>query len=353
MPKVYLDNLTVGYGNRPPILEHISTSFTSQDKEGKVIAIVGRSGSGKSSLLKVILGLDRPKAGSIRTEPANAQFAFLPQEPIVLEHLSIRENVYYFERIGATAKRVKRSDVEQLSSSLSMREIIDSSQDIGQLSGGEKQRVALLRALSVEPDILCLDEPCSGLDVNVKREFLIGLRTTVQSRGILTLYVTHHADEALMIADEMFFIEREDTSPGRLWVGSVPSLVKEPPVIAVRRFFGGVTLNTLRCTIVAGSIQLRGCRGTLGQLPDSGSIDDCFITFMPENLVLSDLGVPIRIMGTSDWFTFFGIVEERFGVTLIGPGAGRRASAVRLRGEVDMFELEGGWIRSVVVNGAI
>lgn len=353
MPRVDLDSVTVGYGRNLPILERVSISFANHGKEGKVIAIVGRSGSGKSSLLRVILGLDVPREGKISTEPANAQFAFLPQDPIVLEHMSIRDNVYYFERIGATAKRIKRANVEQLSMNLRMQEIVESSQGVGRLSGGEKQRVALLRALSVEPDILCLDEPCSGLDVSVKREFLISLRTAVQNRSILTLYVTHHSDEALMIADEVVFIDREDTEPGRLWMGSVPSFVKAPPMIAIRRFFGGATLNTLRCSVINGCIQVRGCSGSLGQLCDPITVDECFVTFLPESLGFSDTGLPIKVMGTSDWFTFFRVKGERLDVLLIGPPLNGTASAVRLQGEIDMFEIGGRWIQTAIAGCVI
>lgn len=177
---------------------------------GGVLAILGPSGSGKTTLLHILGGLLTPDAGHIERPFERPAFVF--QDPLLLPWRTARGNVAF----GLAGQRLSRA--ECLSRVRSMLIKVGLSYDDAglyphQLSGGMKKRVALARALAVEPDFLLLDEAFSALDVGLSREMQQLVRLDVQERGVTVVLVTHDLSEAVRLADRVVVLAGR---PGRI-----------------------------------------------------------------------------------------------------------------------------------------
>jgi molybdate transport system ATP-binding protein len=195
--------------------------FTLEIEEtlsGRVTALFGPSGSGKTSLLEIIAGLRRPAAGivsldgsvltdiaaRIHRRPQQRAIGYVPQEGALFPHLSVRENLLYgcAQPDAANSVMSFRHVVEVLE----IEPLID--RRVLSLSGGEKQRVALGRALLSSPKMLLLDEPLSGLDTALKERLLTYLQRVRDEFGVPMVYVTHSAEEVMALSDDVVVIER-------------------------------------------------------------------------------------------------------------------------------------------------
>lgn len=181
-----------------------------------VIALFGRSGSGKTSVLRAIAGLDKRISGKITFKGNTWQDnrTFLPahrrplgyvfQEPSLFHHLSVRQNLEYgWQRIPANARRIGFDDVVDL---LGVTPLMQRS--TLQLSGGERQRVAIARALLTSPELLLMDEPLSALDHAAKQAILPYLETLHDQFNIPSIYVSHDPHEVAHLADHMILLEQ-------------------------------------------------------------------------------------------------------------------------------------------------
>ncbi len=181
-----------------------------------ITALFGRSGCGKTTLLRVIAGLEKPRNAEVRFGdhtwqsgrhhlPVNRRrLGLVFQESSLLPHLSVEANLLYgYRRTPASQRRLHPEAVRQL---LALDELLD--QPVHTLSGGQRQRVSLGRALLTSPRLMLMDEPLSALDSAAKREilpFLAGLST---STGVPMLLVTHSAREVEQLADQVAFMEQ-------------------------------------------------------------------------------------------------------------------------------------------------
>jgi molybdate transport system ATP-binding protein len=177
---------------------------------GKVTAVLGPSGSGKTSLLEVIAGLRREAVGRVVVDrttfldtgerrclpPERRGIGYVPQEPALFPHMTVQDNVRYGLRASMGADR----QFDETVALLEIRPLM--SRFPRTLSGGEAQRVALARALVTRPRLLLLDEPLAALDSELKSRILPYLMRVRDEAKIPMLYVTHHAGEALALADE-------------------------------------------------------------------------------------------------------------------------------------------------------
>ena len=175
-------NLSFSYGQKP-IFRNFSASF----KEGKRTAIMAGSGAGKTTLLRLIAGLLVPSEGQIAYPVPNPRFSLVFQENRLLERASVTRNLHLVNPTLST---------EQIRTALAQANlpIQYEHKKIRDLSGGEKRRIALLRALLAEYDILLLDEPFTGLDEETKGHLLA--YTKASTEGKTVLLVTHSEDEA-------------------------------------------------------------------------------------------------------------------------------------------------------------
>jgi ABC-type sugar transport system ATPase subunit len=180
---------------------------------GAKIAIVGPSGSGKSTLLRIIAGLEPTNSGKVYLDeqdathlsPQHRSIGMLFQQDALYPHLSVEENIHFAKPTGsALAPWMKHFD--ELVSWMELQPLLKRNPQ--QLSGGEQQRVALVRALIRRPKILLLDEPLSHLDRRLSRKVQSSILSAQQRYGITMLYVTHDVDEALSFADQLIVLHQ-------------------------------------------------------------------------------------------------------------------------------------------------
>jgi ABC-type multidrug transport system ATPase subunit len=154
----------------------------------------------------------KPQKGNVSLDD-NIRIAYVPQEPILFDHLSIYDNATFFKNIKARRKEFDPLLFKELSKVLGLNdEILYSNKKISQLSGGQKRKLSLLKALSLNPNILLLDEPTTGLDAQVKMELLSQLKKLAHKYRIQVLYITHHFEEAVFIGDKLHYLLKENGS---------------------------------------------------------------------------------------------------------------------------------------------
>ena len=197
---------------------------------GEVGVFVGPSGCGKTTMLKILAGLDHDYQGRV-TRPADARIGMVFQEPRLLPWRSVEENV----RLAAP-----RADEAKLSALFAVLELnAHRSHFPGELSLGLARRVALARAVAVEPDFLILDEPLASLDDALAARLRDQIATLVDSRSVLTVLVTHDVDDAVRLGDRVFLLSPR---PARI-LAVVP--IRKP-----RRARGEVEIAAIKADIV-------------------------------------------------------------------------------------------------------
>jgi sulfate transport system ATP-binding protein len=210
--------------------------------DGSLTALLGPSGGGKSTLLRVIAGLEEPDAGSvwIGGENVTAQAAqqrgvgFVFQHYAAFKHMTVRDNVGFGLSIRKRPKSEVRDRVEELLDLVHLGGFADRYPD--QLSGGQRQRMALARALAVQPRGLLLDEPFGALDAKVREELREWLRKLHDEVHVTTIFVTHDQEEAMEVAEQIAVINE-----GRIeQAGSPDELYEQPANEFVMGFVGPV-----------------------------------------------------------------------------------------------------------------
>ncbi len=186
---------------------------------GAYAALMGKTGSGKTTLLEAVAGLKHVAAGTIilgdidvtRLKPAERSIGFVPQDGALFSSMKVRAQLAFALEIRRVSRRLIDQRVCELSDMLQIGHLLDRT-TVG-LSGGEKQRVALGRALSFHPTTLCLDEPLSALDDATRRQMYHLLRQVRKQTGVTTLHVTHSMEEARHLADVLFRVEEGTVTP--------------------------------------------------------------------------------------------------------------------------------------------
>jgi sulfate transport system ATP-binding protein len=220
-------------------LEDVNVSIPT----GQLTALLGPSGGGKSTLLRIIAGLEEADTGRIEIEgvdathvaPQKRNVGFVFQHYAAFKHLSVRRNVAFGLEIRKRPKAEIKARVNELLELVHLEQFGDRLPS--QLSGGQRQRMALARALAVNPGVLLLDEPFGALDAQVRKELRDWLRRLHDEVPVTTVFVTHDQEEALEVADEIVVI-----NGGRVeQVGSPDDLYDKPANDFVMRFLGPVT----------------------------------------------------------------------------------------------------------------
>jgi sulfate transport system ATP-binding protein len=210
---------------------------------GSLTALLGPSGGGKSTLLRIIAGLESPDSGQVCIEgrdmtgvtPQERGVGFVFQHYAAFKHMTVRENVAFGLRIRKRPKADVERRVDELLGLVQLSQF--AKRYPSELSGGQRQRMALARALAVEPSVLLLDEPFGALDANVREELRAWLRRLHQEMPVTTLFVTHDQEEAMDLADQIVVISHGKVEQA----GSPAELYDAPANEFVMNFIGPVT----------------------------------------------------------------------------------------------------------------
>jgi sulfate/thiosulfate transport system ATP-binding protein len=222
-----------------PVLDDVSIEVAS----GSLTALLGPSGGGKSTLLRVIAGLETPDAGQVvisgvdatRLPPQRRNVGFVFQHYAAFKHMSVFNNVAFGLRIRNRPRAEIRAKVGELLDLVHLEQFAD--RRPAQLSGGQRQRMALARALAVEPSVLLLDEPFGALDAQVRKELRAWLRRLHDEAHVTTVLVTHDQEEAIEVADFIVVLAGGVVEQS----GRPQEIYDHPASPFVMRFLGPVT----------------------------------------------------------------------------------------------------------------
>ena len=213
---------------------------------GELVALLGPSGGGKTTMLRIIAGLDTADSGTVLLEGDDATdrsardrvVGFVFQHYALFRHMTVFENVAFGLRVRPRRRRPSPQEIDRKVRDLLELVQLDFLADRlpSQLSGGQRQRIALARALAVEPKVLLLDEPFGALDANVRRDLRRWLRRLHDEIHLTSVFVTHDQEEAIELADRVVIINHGVIEQD----GTVDEVVEHPATAFVMNFFGTV-----------------------------------------------------------------------------------------------------------------
>lgn len=242
-------------------------------QRGSFVVLLGASGCGKTTLLRMIAGLVEPDAGSLsldgadltRTPAARRNFGFVFQAYALFPTKTVLDNIAFPLMIRGATPADRRARVDELATLMQIGDLL--LRFPHELSGGQQQRVALARALAARPALLLLDEPLSALDARIRLRLRNELHELVRRVGVTTIYVTHDQEEALELADRIVVMDQgrivQDDTPEEIYLRPasrhVASFVGRATLVAATacpdgsiRFDGGGELSGLRHDVPPG-----------------------------------------------------------------------------------------------------
>ena len=251
MADLRLAGVAKRFGNVPAV-QDLDLDIAS----GEFIVLLGPSGAGKTTTLRLVAGLEQPDAGSVhiagrdvtRLAPALRDVAFVFQQYSLYPHLSVFDNLAFPLRspLHPTSETDIKRKVNQIAHMLRIDDKLQN--PATQLSGGQMQRVAIGRALVRDPSLYLMDEPLSSLDAKLRNDLRLELKRIQQDLGATMLYVTHDQIEALTMATRIGVLER-----GRLVQVGTPQQIYEDPVSSyVAARLGSPRINLVPRSVLAG-----------------------------------------------------------------------------------------------------
>jgi iron(III) transport system ATP-binding protein len=272
MSRLTVSDVWKGY-SAEPVLKGVDLDVPA----GSLTAVLGLSGCGKTTLLRVIAGFERAQQGRVslgtRTlddehtyvPPERRGIGYVPQEGALFPHLTVKKNVGF-----GLSREERRSDaVKELLEMVGLASLADRYPH--QLSGGEQQRVALARALARKPEVLLLDEPFSSLDASLRTRVREEVHALLRAQGVTTVLVTHDQEEALSLADTVAVLRE-----GTIIQGGTPDQLYTRPVdVGLAQFLGAVNLIDADfepglARTALGPLALRTAPGTEAREPGTG-----------------------------------------------------------------------------------
>jgi len=241
---ITLQNVTKRYGDQVPV-DRVSLEV----EKSELFVLLGASGSGKSTILRMIAGLVLPDEGSIRINerdvtllpPQARDVGLVFQNYSIFRHMTVAENIEFGLRIRGVKAAERRKRREELLDLVGLGGLGNRFES--QLSGGQRQRVALARALAYRPGVLLLDEPFGALDVKIRVQLRQSLKEIQRTLGVTTVLVTHDQEEAFELGTRIAVVER-----GRLLeIGPPQQLYESPRSLFVATFLGAGSVLVGRC----------------------------------------------------------------------------------------------------------
>ena len=234
--KLAVENLTKDFG-KCSVLKEINFGV----KDGEIISILGASGCGKTTILRILIGLEEPTSGRVlkdgvditKLPPSKRGMGIVFQNYALFENMTVLGNVEYALKRDPEKRATARDTAMRLLERVGLEEHINKRPY--KLSGGQQQRVAIARTFAVNPDIILLDEPMSALDVETRLSLRSELQSIQKEFGTTMIYITHDQEEAFALSDRIIVMDA-----GVIQQMDTPSqIVKEPANEFVQRFVCG------------------------------------------------------------------------------------------------------------------
>ena len=306
MAQVSFDGVTKRFGDTTAV-----DDLTLHIADGELLVLLGSSGCGKTTALRMVAGLEEVTSGTVSIgervvndiDPKDRDVAMVFQSYALYPHLTVAKNIEFPLRQRGVDKEERAAKVKRAAETLGLATLLD--RKPGQLSGGQRQRVALARAIVREPLVFLMDEPLSNLDAALRVQTRADIVTLQARLSTTTIYVTHDQVEAMTMGDRIAVM-----SEGKLQQVAAPeALYARPANSFVAHFLGSPGMNLMEGMLVeSGAPGGRGCRaehGTLSvafpgasvplptEVADTvrGAGPDVVLGLRPESLHLSDTGV--------------------------------------------------------------
>ena len=290
MATLELKNLTKKFGDFTAVDE-----MTLSVAQGEMIALLGGSGCGKTTTLRMIAGFTEPFSGEILVDgrdvdavpPYKRNVGIFFQNYALFPHMTVFKNVAF----GLSLQKLPKAEIKRR-----VEEILSLVKLIGldgryprELSGGQQQRVALARALVTRPGILLLDEPLSNLDAKLRVEMQVEIKRIQKELGITTIIVTHDHEEAVSLADRVIVMNAGKI----LQIGTPQEIFNRPASAFVADFMGFSTFVHGVVGPEAGGCRPVNCSGKILTVPAGAASaladgDGCVVTIRSENMDLAD-----------------------------------------------------------------
>ena len=272
---------------------------------GEFFVLLGPSGCGKTTTLRMIAGLELPTSGRILLEGEDVTFrrarerdiAFVFQLFALYPHMTVRQNIAFPLQCQGMARSERRKRVEETARLLRIDRLLD--QPVSRLSGGDRQRVALGRAIVREPKAFLMDEPLGALDAEFRHIMCQELRALHDRMHATTVYVTHDQLEAMAMADKIAVMNRGIVEQ----FGTPQEIYDRPASMFVADFIGSPPMNFLRFTGAvapgATSVRLNGCTLPVPTIADGRAESELALGVRPEHILFEDgSGLRGRVFGS-------------------------------------------------------
>jgi multiple sugar transport system ATP-binding protein len=332
--EVLLDGVSKRFAARegeaaPAALEKISLSV----QRGEFLVIVGPSGCGKSTTLRLVAGLEQPDGGSIiiagrsmaGVAPQDRDVAMVFQGYALYPQMTARQILEFPLKMRGATPSARKAAVNEAASLLRIEKLLD--RRPGEMSGGERQRVAMGRAIVRKPRVFLFDEPLSNLDASLRGDIRLEIGQLVRRLGATALYVTHDHVEAMTLADRIAVMRS-----GKILQVATPREIYEKPATSfVGGFLGSPRMNLLPASaaddaIVAGAFRLPRPAGSLPARLEVG--------IRPEHVTVGDAGEPGEVLAVEPLGAETHLVVRVGGHDLRAQARGfashRRGDAVRV-----------------------
>ncbi|MEA2764526.1 MAG: hypothetical protein QOK07_930 [Gemmatimonadaceae bacterium] len=319
MPSVQFDHVKKSFGDA-----NVVEDFNLTVADGELLVLVGGSGSGKSTILRMVAGLEDVTSGTIRIDdrdvtqlpPRERDVAMVFQDYGLYPHMTVRENL----SLGLRLRKIAREEIERrvtwAAGMLGLAPLLDRKPK--QLSGGQRQRVAMGRAMVREPKVFLFDEPLSNLDAGLRGQMRIEIGGLQRRLKTTTIYVTHDQVEAMTLGDRIVVL-----ADGRIQqIGRPIDLYRAPVNRFVAGFIGTPSMNFMDGSLreddgqvffTAGALSIPVSREKTAMARDAESLT---LGIRPEDLRLNAPGAsPEGGLPTSEAFTGRVLLVERLGGT--------------------------------------
>jgi iron(III) transport system ATP-binding protein len=287
------EDITKRFGGPPGGVTAVDRASLTVER-GQTLALLGASGCGKTTLLRIIAGFERPDSGVIDVggrrlngpgvfvAPEKRRVGLVFQDFALFPHLSVASNVAF----GMPGRNGRRARIEELLSLVGLPGL--GSRMPHELSGGQQQRVALARSLAAEPDVILLDEPFSNLDTGLRQRVRAEVRQIIETLGTTAVFVTHDQEEALSLAEHVAVM----IDGGIEQTGRPADVYGHPATRAVAEFLGDANF-------LPGDARDGAVSTAVGPIPapetSPGAVD---VMVRPEDLLLSsEGGAPVEVVG--------------------------------------------------------